>query len=246
MSKVVFVIANILFRYFYPVYRFAYYHFKRKQDVHEISILKRFIKQGDRVLDIGANVGFYSELIAELVGSAGEVHAFEPDPVNFRHLLQSVGTKKNIYVNNMAVSSEPGELKLYTSRLLNVDHRSYPIDDFGESFVVKAESIDNYIQDKKVSFIKMDIQGAELFALKGMTQTLDRNSDIILICEFWPYGLKNAGCSVEDFQKMIQDKGFLFYLVQDDKLIKLNDLMDYRYRPEKEYFNLVLSRKEIN
>jgi FkbM family methyltransferase len=247
MSKAVFAIANVLFRYFYPVYRFIYFIFKRKQDSYEISILKRFIKPGSTVIDIGANVGFYAELLAELVGETGEVHAFEPDPVNYRHLKSTVRNKKNIFANNMAISNQPGELKLYTSNLLNVDHRSYPVDDFGTSFTVKAETLDNYLKDKgkKVNFIKMDIQGAEFFALTGMKETLESNTVIKMLCEFWPYGLKEAGCTVEIFQKYLQELKFLFYIIQDDKLVRIYDLQEYKDRPKIEYFNLLISKTEI-
>jgi FkbM family methyltransferase len=245
MSKIVFAFANVLFRNFYPVYRFIYFIFKRKQDAFEISLIKRYVKKGDVVLDIGANVGFYTEIIASIVGENGEVHAFEPDPVNFNHLKDSCKEKRNIFINNLAITKEPGELKLFTSNLLNVDHRTYPINDFGKSFTVKAESIDHYLKGKKVNFIKMDIQGAELYALQGMTDTLDKNQDLVLLTEFWPYGLKESGCDVEDFQNLLKAKGFIFYLIHDEKLLRLAELNKYFSRPEKEYFNLLLTRREI-
>ena len=245
MSKTVFVVANVLFRYMFPVYKFIYYRFKNKQDAFEISLLQRFIRPGNCVLDIGANVGFYAELISGQVGENGVVHAFEPDPVNFSHLQQSCGKKPNVRVHHLAVSSEPGELKLYTSNLLNVDHRTYPIDDYGKSFTVKAESIDHYLPDLHVDFIKMDIQGAEFFALNGMKETIEKNPEIKLLTEFWPYGLKEAGCSVELFEQFFKTRGFQFYLLQDEALKKLETLSDYTSRPEKEYFNLLVSRQEI-
>lgn len=245
MSKAVFALANILFRYFYPVYRFVYYLFKRKQDAFEILLLKRFIRPGDVVLDIGANVGFYSETMAAIVGKNGEVHAFEPDPTNFRHLVSSTHRYKNIISNNMAVSNQTGELKLFTSNLLNVDHRSYPIDNFGTSFLVKADAIDNYLNGKKINFIKMDIQGAEFYALAGMNKTLDLNPEIKILTEFWPFGLKESGSSVDKFQEFLKSKGFLFYIIQDENLINIIDLSDYREKPEREYFNLILTRKAL-
>jgi len=245
MTKAVFALANVLFRYFYPLYRFVYFIFKRRQDATEISLLKKFIKPGDTVLDIGANVGFYTRIISGLAGKDGYVHAFEPDPVNYRHLSDSVKNLKNVSINNAAVNNVPGELKLYTSNLLNVDHRSYPVDDFGTTFTVKAETIDQYMAGRRVNFIKMDIQGAEFFALEGMKQTLDSNSDIMMLTEFWPFALKKSGCPVEKFQQFLKDRGFLFYLIIGDVPVKQHDLSAYTDKPEEEYFNLLLTRTEI-
>jgi len=245
MPKVVFALANVLFRYFYPAYRYFYFIFKRKQDAFEISILKKYINPGDTVIDIGANVGFYSELLSAFTGPQGTVHAFEPDPLNFRHLEATTRNKANVKVNNMAVSNQPGELKLFTSSMLNVDHRTYPVDDYDTSFTVKAETLDHYLNGKKADFIKMDIQGAEFFALSGMSQTLDQNPDIKLLSEFWPFALKESGCSVEAFQEFLLRKKFIFYMIQNDKLVRIDDLTEYADRPKAEYFNLFLTRNEI-
>ena len=245
MSRLAFALANIIYKISYPVYKILYYSFKKKQDAFEIALLKRFIKQGDIVLDIGANVGFYSEIISELTGPQGEVHSFEPDPVNFGHLADSCKKRPNVFPNNMAVSNEPGELKLFTSKFLNVDHRTYPVENYGESFTVKAETIDHYLNGKKVDFIKMDIQGAELFALRGMKNTLMANKDIKLICEFWPFGLRSAGFTVGEFQQFILENGFLLYLILDDEIVKFETLSEYAEKPEKDYYNLLLSKTAI-
>ena len=245
MSKFAFALANIIYKFSYPAYKILYYSFKRKQDAFEIELLKRFIKKGNIVLDIGANVGFYSEIIAELVGPQGEVHSFEPDPVNFRHLADSCKKKSNVFANNMAVSNEPGELKLYTSKFLNVDHRTYPVDNYGESFNVKAVTIDHYLKGKKVDFIKMDIQGAEMFALQGMKETLTANKDVKLICEFWPFGLRSAGFTVAEFQQFLIENGFLLYLILNDEPVILETLSEYADKPEEDYYNILLSRTAL-
>ena len=243
-SKAIFAFAKILFRYCYPLYRVSYYAFKRRQDAFEISLLQKYLKKGDTVLDIGANIGFYSEILSAIVGDEGKVHAFEPDPINCEHLRTSCAAKRNIVVNETAIGNHAGELTLFTSHLLNVDHRTYPIDDFGSSFTVRADTVDHYVNGEKVAFIKMDIQGAEFFALQGMTRTLDANHDVIILTEFWPFALEEAGTSVEAFQSLLRERGFLMYRVGDGRLERMDDLIEYFYRPKAkyDYLNLLFSR----
>jgi FkbM family methyltransferase len=247
VSKPVFALANVLFRYCYPLYKASYYTFKRRRDVFEISLLQKYLKKGDTALDIGANIGFYSEILSAIVGDDGEVHAFEPDPINVKHLRASCADKRNIVINNTAVGNHVGELTLFTSRLGNVDHRSYPTDDFETSFTVRTDTIDNYLNGRKVAFIKMDIQGAEFFALQGMTRTLDANHDVIILTEFWPFALKEAGTSVEAVQSFLCEKGFLVYRVGEDRLEQMDDLVEYFYRPKAKYddLNLLFTRNAL-
>lgn len=247
VSKAIFAFAKILFRCCYPLYKASYYTFKRRRDAFEISLLQKYLKKGDTVLDIGANIGFYSEILSAIVGDEGTVHAFEPDPVNCRHLRASCAGKRNIVINDTAIGDHAGELTLYTSRLLGVDHRTYPIDDFGTSFTVRADTIDHYLNGEKVAFIKMDIQGAEFFALQGMTRTLDANHDVMILTEFWPFALREAGTSAEAVQSFLGEKGFLVYRVGENRLEPMDDLIEYFYTPKVKYeqLNLLFSRRAL-
>ena len=84
-------IGHFLYKNVFPVYNILYPIFKKWQDAYEIELLKRFIKKGDTVLDIGANIGFYAEILSDLVGPAGKIYSFEPDPQNLKHLKKKVG-----------------------------------------------------------------------------------------------------------------------------------------------------------
>jgi FkbM family methyltransferase len=83
--------------------------------------MNHLVKPGMIVLDIGSNIGFYSLRLAKLTGSKGEVHCFEPDRDNFKHLQNTVQQMKHVHLNNAAVSDKDGELTIYTSHRLNVD-----------------------------------------------------------------------------------------------------------------------------
>ena len=187
-------LGNILFKYAFPVYNRVYPWFKRKQDADEIAFLKLAIKPGHTILDIGANIGFYSGLLGELTGEKGIVYAFEPDPVNHKHLLKNTAGIVAIRPFQKAVAEKTKTLELYTSKLLNVDHRTYKVDDYDQAISIEAVSIDEFLpKGTKVDFIKMDIQGFEFSALQGMKETIANNTEIKIVMELWPFGLKKAG-----------------------------------------------------
>ena len=172
-------------------------------------MLKRIVNPGMQVIDIGANIGYYTILFAKLVGKHGKVYAFEPDSLNFRYLEKNTKKYKNVVLNNLAVGEKRGELLLFHSHLLNVDHQTY---DSGENRIatkVKCIAIDDYsIDAKKVDVIKVDIQGYEYFAIKGMTKMLENSANVTIIAEFWPYGLKKAGLEPNCFLELLENMGF--------------------------------------
>ena len=226
-----------------------YFLFKKKQDAHELDILKRLIADNDVVIDIGANIGFYCEYLSNCVGESGKVFAFEPDRLNFNRLKQNTINLKNVSVYNKAVSSQIETLKLYASPLLNVDHRTFPIDDSSESYEVEAVSIDSFVNNSfAVNFIKMDIQGFEYFALKGMEQTIKNNPRLKLLMELSPVAMKKAGITTNMLYNWIQEKELKIYYLQDTK-VKMADQQFFdrveSYTSELQFENIILTQQNI-
>ena len=91
-SSLSIALGNFLYKNCFPIYKLTYKSFKEKQDAFEISLMKKYIKTGDTVLDIGANIGFYAEILSGIVGEKGNVHCFEPDTTNFKHLNSPVSS----------------------------------------------------------------------------------------------------------------------------------------------------------
>lgn len=247
-------IGNTLFKYCFPLYKITYQLFKKKQDAFEISLMKKHIKQGDTVLDIGANIGFYAELFSDLVGVNGKVHCFEPDTTNFKHLNNRCANKLNVTINNKAVAHKTEIIKIYTSKLLNVDHRTYEPDHYDEVIEIDAVSIDEYLLStagststgKKVNFIKMDIQGFEMNAIQGMVKTLE-NSDVKILSEFWPYGLKKAGSSITQYYEFLTHLGFTIYLIKNNQLLELTleEVTSFLDLPESNYMNIFATKNRV-
>ena len=199
-------------------------------------------------MDIGANIGFYATILSDIVGEKGLVHCFEPDSKNFEHLKKTTADFKNIKINNKAVGPKTEKLKIYTSKNLNVDHRTYKPEEYDKEIEIDAVSIDDHLaSNPKVDLIKMDIQGFEMQAIQGMQTILDKNKDIKLISEFWPYGLKKAGSSVTEYFNFLQSKGFTCYLLEETSLLKLTAEKVSSLEPlgEEHYFNIFATRTNV-
>ncbi|MDP1800615.1 MAG: FkbM family methyltransferase [Bacteroidota bacterium] len=222
--------------------------FKNKQDAFEIDLLKKNIQKNDVVLDIGANIGFYATILSDIVGENGVVHCFEPDTKNFEHLKKTTANFKNIKINNKAVGPRTEKLKIYTSKNLNVDHRTYKPEEYDKEIEIDAVSIDDHLSSNlKVNFIKMDIQGFEMQAIQGMQHILEKNKDVKIISEFWPYGLKKAGSSVTDYFNFLVTKGFNCYLLEQNSLLKLTADKVTSLEPlgEEHYFNIFATKTNV-
>lgn len=242
-------LGNFLYKNAFWLYRPMYAAFKGRQDQFEIELLKKHIKSGDVVLDIGANIGFYAALISQLVGEKGKVHCFEPDSTNFKHLQDHCIRISNLVLNNTAVGPKTEKLKIYTSKNLNVDHRTYEPEDYDAVMEIHAVSIDDYLNGKEqeVHLIKMDIQGFEMQAVQGMQETLKNNPGLKIISEFWPYGLRKAGSSALAYFEFLTQNGFSVQLLKNKTLETLNEkkVKALNELGEDTYFNILAARAHV-
>lgn len=217
-------LGNLLYKYCFPLYNFSYTRFKLKNDKTEIQLLKNLIKPGDYILDIGANIGFYAKLLSQFTTNKGKVYCFEPDSLNFKYLKNNTKQIQNVVLFNNAVSDKSESLKVYKSKLLNVDHRTYPVNNYDSVEEIKSVSIDELITQNiipKVDIIKIDIQGYELTAFKGMKHLLMSNSHLKIIAEYWPHGFKRAGTSAVEFFDFFSNMGYHFILLDNQATTKL-------------------------
>lgn len=244
-------LGNFLYKNAFGLYKPMYALFKKRQDAFEIALLRQHVQPGAVVLDIGANIGFYATLLSDITGSKGQVHCFEPDATNFKHLQTEVKTRSNIIINNKAVGPRTETLKIYTSKNLNVDHRTYKPESYDQEIEIEAVSIDDYWKAKgnakPVDFIKMDIQGFEMQAIQGMQRTLSSNPKVKIISEFWPYGLRKAGSSVNEYFAFLTAQGFNCYLLDKQSLQPLTTEKVKALEPlgEEHYFNIFATRSHV-
>jgi FkbM family methyltransferase len=198
---------------------------------YETALFKRLVKKGMAVVDVGANVGYYTLLAAHLVGDDGKVFAFEPDPYNFDLLCKNIELNgfRNVIPVRKAVSSKSGKRKFFLDKnnlgghsLSEANVRT------GASITVEATSLDDYFKntDYKVDVIKMDVQGLEMEVLEGMTNMINRNDNLKIITEFWPMGIRNSGSSPMGFLNKLIECGFgLYQIGQYVELINVDFLL---------------------
>ncbi len=154
---------------------------------HEDDVVEKFIPcNGDVVVDIGAAFGFYSILASKRVGETGRVVAIEPQPDNFTMLNLNIGLNKltNVTTLNYAVYSKEEELPLYSSYSILSERSEKNKMDFVK---VKGYTLDYLLKDlngiKKVNWIKIDVEGAELDVLRGAHNTLSESNNLFLLIE---------------------------------------------------------------
>ena len=177
----------------------------------ETALCKREITPGMRVLDVGANIGYFTLLFARSVGPTGHVYAFEPEPRNFELLQRNLA--RNGYTNvtalPKAVSRTSGSQRLYKSPDNLGDHRLAHGTAGRDSVDVSVIALDELLPgDARVDFIKLDIQGAECAAVQGARQLITRSAPLCLITEFWPAGMRAFGDDPEQYLQELSALGF--------------------------------------
>jgi FkbM family methyltransferase len=179
--------------------------------------LQGVVRPGMHALDVGANVGYYTALLAQLVGPDGRVVACEPDPHNCSLLRRTVAENgfTNVEVLDAAVSHRVGRATLYQ------DQAAHGVHSLGQRNIVNAGSgrvdvatvtIDALIAGRGHGFdlIKLDAQGAEGRILAAAGQLLAQPHALVLI-EIWPHGLATFGDTVESIVEPFVQQGFASY-----------------------------------
>jgi FkbM family methyltransferase len=167
------------------------------------------IRPGMTVVDVGANIGLYALFFARLVGEKGAVYAFEPEPTLFEALARACrrAARENLHVFPLALGDQPGQRHLQRSFFNSGDNRLRPAADASSAAITVARGDDMLAAARAVDFIKIDVQGWELHALRGLSATIARSPGIQIYLEFWPEGLRAAGCAPLELFQFLEGHG---------------------------------------
>lgn len=187
---------------------------------YETELVKNLVKPGMVVVDVGANIGYFTVIFAKLAGNAGKVYAFEPDPYNYDLLSRNIklNNLSNVVLIPRALSDRAGKIKLFLDKtnLGNMSFASQNISDDGGEIEVETITLDDYLGGQNADLIKIDVQGAEGLVLSGAGKTLE-NSHPKILMEFWPYGLKNLGADPRGLLRGLANKGFKIKILNPQK-----------------------------
>jgi FkbM family methyltransferase len=181
----------------------------------ERAVLSELVKPGMTVVDVGANVGLYSLLFAQLVGPKGRVVSFEPDPDIFPLLRENCAANgaAHVEVHPLALGSQADRLMLHRVPLNSGDNHlgSRGGTLFDRLVEVEVSSLDALMPELRPHFIKVDVQGWELSVLRGMEKIVRAAETASIYIEIWPEGLRRAGASPADLYAFVRHMGLTFY-----------------------------------
>lgn len=232
---------------------FQAYIVKEGWEPETTRLFKRLAKADDVIVDIGANIGYYTLLSSKIVGSNGKVYAFEPDPLNYKVLTENIKLNEltNVVFEQKAVSDKNGQIELYLNKSDIGAHTIYKSKKAGKSVTVESITLDEYFKGREypIDIVKMDVEGAEMAVLLGMKTILEKNRNIKIFAEFHAPWIKRAGISPEYFaSRLLNFYNFDITVIQDyarhlesERVNSVTELMSMC--KQTRFVNLLLERK---
>jgi FkbM family methyltransferase len=177
-------------------------------EVAVVRLFRRLLTPGETAIDVGGNIGYMALHMARLVGNAGRVHAFEPVPATADRFEQNLilnGFEAIVKLHRSAVGAAVGEADIHTfaerGASRHVLSSMKPLHGKHEKTPARVVSLDDEV-DGPVRLIKIDIEGAEVDALRGARQTIARYRPHIIV-ENNPGALAAFGHSFADILKIV-------------------------------------------
>jgi FkbM family methyltransferase len=186
--------------------------------IHEqpgTKLFQKLVQPGMVFLDIGANVGYYTLMAANLMKGNGRIYSFEPSPANYELLVKNIEVNGYTTVTAVpkAVSNNLGKTEFFLDKI-NIGGPSLCRDNMpvtAGTIEVETTTLDDFFErevgDTRIDLIKTDAQGAEGKIFEGAENIIE-NNQLTVIMEFWPFGLENMGTDPLGLLQRIQSYGF--------------------------------------
>ncbi|MCA9212846.1 MAG: FkbM family methyltransferase [Planctomycetales bacterium] len=225
------------------------WRFVTKTEKHEIALVRSVVRPGDFVLDIGAHKAGFTYWMSKSAGAHGKVIAFEPIP-HLAAYLRDVATVVSgapIEVAETALSNSIGTADLYfpgphlgcasleTTRTMLQDPITVPTTTLDE-FLADG----NY--DRRVSFLKCDVEHHELAVFQGAMETLSRHRPIML---FESGNLHNGADHHTPVFELLKSLGYVGHFFDESRLVQIEDFdPDAHDAPDDGYQNFLFSHPD--
>ena len=191
--------------------------------------MEKLIGPDDTVVDVGANVGFFSLLAAQSVGSSGKVLAFEPVPLALErlHVNLQLNSAKNVAVYSIALSDATGYRDLYEGPPDHVGISSIrPIARAQRTIKVQTTTLDDMLtrlEIESIKLVKIDVEGAEQLVIQGMRRCLVRDRPFVVV-EITDSFLRDCGHSASSLCHLLLDAGYQMFWISEKGLEQVDTL----------------------
>jgi FkbM family methyltransferase len=180
---------------------------------HNAWRFRHVLRPGNTVLDVGANIGFFTALAARCVGPSGRVVAFEPHPVNFQLLQRAVGAMSQVQLHAIGLDECDGEghVAMADQNVFANRTASMVAAEAAEGAVrVATRSIDSLAAEiglDHIDLLKVDVDGYETRILKGAREMFAQRRVRHLIVELHPFWLSQSGSGLEEVERLLASAG---------------------------------------
>ena len=213
------------------------------------ELIQGLLNKGMTFVDIGAHVGLFTLPASQCVGSSGRVVAFEPHPDNFTMLLENIEQNSlpcKIEAIEFAVSDCSTPVHLHMSTFNTGDHQLFHKGS-RNTIEVQCTSLDHFFEvGTNIDVIKMDVQGAEASAFRGMERVLEENQGIKIVWELSPAQLIDARSSASEVLHWLADRDFTCTIIDDAigevKKATIEEILELC--PNDSYLNILCSRDD--
>ena len=211
------------------VARLTYYFNYHEPEI--FKFLNRYLSPGMTFCDIGSNIGLYSLFASKRVGNNGRVFSFEPQEQTYQRIIESIKVNnfKNIHVEQMAI----GMKNSYCNILIDDDSaKSHITNDKNNKKVlskikmIRFDDFYRYLKNKRIDYIKIDVEGYEYFVLIGMKRLLKKLPPKIIQLELYDRLLIQQKSNKEDVYKLLIKYKYIFKKINSNGRFQNCDLFN--------------------
>lgn len=206
----------------HPQTNFHLYMYGPKKNEKIVPLMNKLARTGGVAIDVGAHSGYFTIWLSDAVGANGTVYAFEASPVIYEELRETIDSNglRNVISRNNAVSDTSGQIDFFLAPNWKSEISSMRRGE-GKRISIEAVALDDVIPDSQpVSFVKIDVEGAEMKVLKGMEAIIQRDGPVMVI-EISDSWLKELGSSSAEVFDFLFRHGYEIYEIHKQDCIKV-------------------------